>query len=249
MMRKLIFTTLLLTLVVFANAQTYDFVAKDLEQKSLMELGGKINLDLSTKIYTATGDSIAIQQLNDFFQDPKTDPVFFVNKEGEIKAIVFEKAAKMRKMAAKEQKSKVDGLAVGNMMPDIAVTDMDGNKVQLDDYRGKVVALNFWFIACKPCIMEMPELNKFVSKYKDEEVVFLAVTFDKSEDVKKFLKKKKFTYTIAPGEFSAISGLGIQTFPTNIIVDKEGKIAFYHKGYNSALMPEIDLIINKLVND
>ena len=93
----------------------------------------------------------------------------------------------------------------------------------------------------------MPYLNKIVDKYKDEDVVFLAVTFDKDEDVEKFLKKKDFNYTHAAGEMELIRDMGVQSFPTNLIIDQQGEIVFSHNGFSEALMPEIDKTIGQLI--
>ena len=52
-----------------------------------------------------------------------------------------------------------------------SVTDINGNNYSLESLKGKVVVINFWFVECKLYIMEMPELNKIVEKYKNKDVV------------------------------------------------------------------------------
>jgi len=61
---------------------------------------------------------------------------------------------------------------VGSDAPDFSAVDMNGNSYSLGILKGKVVVINFWFVECKPCVIEMPELNEIVEKYKSEEVVF-----------------------------------------------------------------------------
>ena len=58
------------------------------------------------------------------------------------------------------------------MLRIFAAVDMNGNSYSLGILKGKVVVINFWFVECKPCVIEMPELNEIVEKYKSEEVVF-----------------------------------------------------------------------------
>lgn len=59
-------------------------------------------------------------------------------------------------------------IQVGDSAPDFVLTDLNGNKIQLSDYRGKGVFLNFWGTWCKPCEKEMPYINSQYNVYKNE---------------------------------------------------------------------------------
>ena len=54
--------------------------------------------------------------------------------------------------------------------------------------------LNFWFIGCKPCVAEIPDLNKIKEKFKDKDVAFFAVTFDSKKKLEEFVIKKPFDF-------------------------------------------------------
>ena len=54
--------------------------------------------------------------------------------------------------------------------------------------------MNLWYINCGPCIAEMPYLNDLVETYKDEEITFLALSFDSIPDITNFLERTDFTY-------------------------------------------------------
>lgn len=112
------------------------------------------------------------------------------------------------------------------------VTDLQGNGYRLDELKGKVVVLNFWFIQCKPCVMEMPELNKLAEKYQEEEVVFLAFARDGKEDLTKFLQKTTFTYKIIPDSHEMSDRFGVFAYPTHVVIDKEGRISYNAAGLN-----------------
>jgi len=56
---------------------------------------------------------------------------------------------------------------IGTPAPKFEIIDMDGNRINSENTKGKVVFLNFWFTTCKPCIMEIPDLNKIYQKYKN----------------------------------------------------------------------------------
>ena len=55
-----------------------------------------------------------------------------------------------------------------NLCPDFSATDLDGNPISLQDYRGKVVLLDFWAVWCGFCINEMPNLKSVYDTYKDQ---------------------------------------------------------------------------------
>jgi len=66
-------------------------------------------------------------------------------------------------------------------------TDINNKKINLKDEKGKIIVLNFWFIDCAPCRMEMPDLNDLVEKYKgNDSVLFIAVALDTRSDIKDF---------------------------------------------------------------
>jgi peroxiredoxin len=113
--------------------------------------------------------------------------------------------------------------------PAFNLTSLDGKIFELASLRGKVVVLNFWFTGCVPCIAEMPKLNELVEKFKDDEVVFIAPTWDSKIVLQSFLKSHTFKYNIVPSAMNLIvktysNGTGEVAMPTSIIIDKEGNI-------------------------
>jgi thiol-disulfide isomerase/thioredoxin len=111
---------------------------------------------------------------------------------------------------------------------------LDGTKIDLKALRGKVVVLNFWFINCPPCRMEIPELNKIAAEYKDKDVVFVAVALDQGYEIKDFLKTTPYNYHIvSDGRYTA-NKYGITSYPTNVVIDKDGIIKFHSSGYGAS---------------
>ncbi|MFC0515426.1 redoxin domain-containing protein [Mucilaginibacter angelicae] len=120
----------------------------------------------------------------------------------------------------------------GEAIEPFSTHDINGNKIKLKDLRGKVVVLNFWFIGCPACMQEIPELNKLVDDYKDNtNVVFLAVALDGRYDLKKFLKQTEFKYDIIDDGGYIAGGYKIGLYPTSVILDKEGTVAFHTVGF------------------
>ncbi len=114
----------------------------------------------------------------------------------------------------------------------IAGTTLNGKKISAEYLRGKVVALNFWFINCPPCQAEMPALNSLVARYKeDEDVVFIAVGLEDARQISRFLQFRHLAYEIIPSGASIASRHRVTSYPTNVIIGRDGKIVEYVVGY------------------
>lgn len=121
----------------------------------------------------------------------------------------------------------------GEEFPAFSAADINNNKINTKDLKGKILVLNFWFINCPPCRKEMPELNALVNDYSaDSNVVFVGIALDPENALKVFLKETSFNYKVVGYGRSIARNYSIEAFPTNVIVDKEGKVAFHVKGYN-----------------
>lgn len=108
-----------------------------------------------------------------------------------------------------------------------ALTTIDGKTINQADLKGKTVIFNFWFVSCRPCVAEIPALNRLVKKYKSDTTLFVAITFDKEDRIKEFLQKHDFTFQIASlpqGEIDALKKISF--YPFTSIVTKEGKVSF-----------------------
>ena len=116
--------------------------------------------------------------------------------------------------------------------PDFKVTTIEGKTYSSKDLKNKVVVINFWFMACAPCIRELPELNKVVEKYASKNVVFLAISSeDEAEKLTEFIKKRKFSYEIVPQNKEVNEKFNLVLFPNNIVIDNNGTIIFAKMGY------------------
>lgn len=119
--------------------------------------------------------------------------------------------------------------------PSFALKNLDGNVVNMEELRGKVVILDFWATWCGPCIESFPKMQKLVSKYnKNSEVVFLfintlegKVNENRRKKVQKFINKKKYTFNVLLDEVSKTANLfNVQAIPTKVVIDKNGNIVF-----------------------
>ncbi len=175
----------------------------------------------------------------------------YVNTKMEVKAIVLGELTESEKttinttaepLKIRSQKSNL----LGKPMPELnSITDINGTQWTNENLKGKVVAINFWFEACKPCILEIPELNKIVEKYKDKDVVFLAFALDKKEEVQSFLTKREFKYHQIPDAKGLKDKFEVSGFPSHIVVDKKGVVQFTTMGLSNRTVSMIEENIKK----
>lgn len=122
-------------------------------------------------------------------------------------------------------------LPIGDPAPEFKMVDTNGNELSTESSKDKIVVLNFWFTTCKPCIEEIPELNQVYSRYRENEhVVFASITFNKENEVKKFLEENPLQYPIVANARNICNLFKVNGYPTNIVIGKDSKILDYHSG-------------------
>jgi peroxiredoxin len=130
------------------------------------------------------------------------------------------------KAAVKPDKDRRDA-------PEFALKDSNGQTVHLTDYKGKVVLLDFWATWCGPCKVEIPWFIEFEQQFKDRGFAVLGVSMDEDgwDAVKPYIEDHKINYRVMLGneQVSDIYG-GLDSLPTTLLIDREGKIASVHIG-------------------
>lgn len=126
-------------------------------------------------------------------------------------------------------------------------TDLEGNRYTQEELEGKIVVLNFWFVQCKPCVMEMPELNELVEKYRDEDVVFLAFALNGEQELQAFLRKKAFDYRIIPDSRDVAEQYFVEGFPTHLVINQAGEVAYRTMGLSPFTVSTVDKEISELL--
>ena len=114
----------------------------------------------------------------------------------------------------------------GKPFPPFSFKDVNGVEYNNENTKGKTIVFKCWFIACKACVAEFPELNEFVKKYQNRnDVFFISLAIDSKENLLKFLATKTFSYAVIPEQRELmIKVLNITSFPTHLIVNKNGII-------------------------
>lgn len=117
--------------------------------------------------------------------------------------------------------------------PDFTLTSLDGDTFDLNDFRGKVVILDFMFANCTYCDDEMEELNKVYSNYDDNEVVIITIDIredDTEDDLRWFKDEYGDDWIYAMDTDDVKTKYNVGPVPMIVIVDKEGNIAYDHVG-------------------
>ncbi|MDX2017131.1 MAG: TlpA disulfide reductase family protein [Planctomycetota bacterium] len=125
-------------------------------------------------------------------------------------------------------------LPVGTAAPAWTLKDDAGNTVNLSDFKGKVVFMDFWGTWCPPCRAAMPKTQRLHERFKDQDVVVLGMNFerDPKANPRKFMDDNKYTFgLILKGETIA-SKYRVRGWPTFYVIDREGKVVFGEVGYD-----------------
>ncbi|MGP4078054.1 thiol-disulfide oxidoreductase ResA [Halobacillus sp. K22] len=119
-----------------------------------------------------------------------------------------------------------DVINAGDQAPDFTLKTLEGETVQLSDYRGQGVFLNFWATYCKPCEEEMPYIESQYQKFKDQGVKVLAVDVGENDvTVESFVERKDMTFPVLMDRGEQLIGAyGIGPIPVTFLVDKNGKV-------------------------
>ena len=133
---------------------------------------------------------------------------------------------------------------IGTPAPKFTAQTMDGQVFGAEELLGKVIVLNFWFIACPPCKIEKPVWNEVVQAYADDDrVVFLSICKDKDRAaINAYLQKQQIDMPIVADGTSLIEQFKVGSFPTTLIIDRRGR-------YSAGVMGVINKnTMQKLIN-
>ena len=111
--------------------------------------------------------------------------------------------------------------------PELALQDMQGISRSLADYRGEVVLVNLWATWCLPCKKEMPALQSFYNKYKEQSFVVIAINDgDPTADVIEFVKDYQLTFPVwlDPTYIATEQAFKTLTLPSSFVIDRIGTI-------------------------
>ena len=140
-------------------------------------------------------------------------------------------------------------LRPGAAAPDFAGESLDGTLYNLSALQGKVVVLTFWSTKCAICHHEIPKLNQMARRYRDSDVVFLALTMEDEIKLEPYLRKNPFNFSILPNSFGVLlkyadmdrSGNINIGFPAHFLINRNGMIHHRTDGWDKTAKLETQI--------
>ncbi len=180
-------------------------------------------------------------------------PEAYVDSSKVVKAFVLRKATEFEKEQMKQMQGKMQNIdnasheLLGKQAYPFSVTDISGKHYSLENLKGKIIVINFWFVECKPCLMEIPELNGLVEKYKGKEVVFLGFATNEKSKIESFIKTKKYDYNLVADSREIATLYNVNAYPTHLIIDSNSIISYYVTGLGPTTVKDLDRHIESLI--
>ncbi len=135
--------------------------------------------------------------------------------------------------------------------PEFTLPNIDGQKIHLSDFRGKVILINFWASWCPPCVREIPSMERLYRKLKGDKFAVLALNQMEDEDqVFTFTAQLALepTFTILFDSKSQVANqYDVRGLPTTYLIDKKGRIRYRAIGGRQLDDPQVIKIIRQLM--
>ncbi len=125
--------------------------------------------------------------------------------------------------------------------------NLEGQKIQTEVIQGKILVLNFWIIKCSPCRKEIPHRNALVDSFASDSVLFLGIAPDSEESLRSFLEMIPFKYNIIYNARYIIDKYRVMSFPTHVIVNRDGAVYFHTSGLAPHTLPWLKKSIKELL--
>jgi peroxiredoxin len=176
-------------------------------------------------------------------------PVDKQNEKTDFLLVKLTEQERDYRLAQMPKPSESTYFKTGTDFPPFKTSDIDNNKINLKEGKGKITVLNFWFINCPPCRMEIPALNELVETFKgNDSVRFVGIALDNKSSLQDFFKIMHFNYSIVDNGRFLAEKYGIRSFPTHVIIDQQGKVYFHTTGLAMNTVYWLKKSINELVN-
>lgn len=123
-------------------------------------------------------------------------------------------------------------LYLGDQMPELTVTTAQGETLLLSELlqQKKVVVLNFWFADCIWCVREFPVMEVAYQKYGEDVEILALNPYDSQQQILTFQQEHSLSFPMASCGRDLAVTFGVNSFPTSVVIDREGKISLIHIG-------------------
>lgn len=127
----------------------------------------------------------------------------------------------------------VSAIELDQTAPDFTLKSLGGDNLRLEEYRGKVVLINFWATWCGPCRQEMPILDRIRQRYQGAGFEVLGVNVEgKDPKARKIAKKLGVSFPLLFDDSQKVSAdYDLQGMPFSVLIDRTGQVRYIHTGY------------------
>lgn len=127
--------------------------------------------------------------------------------------------------------------------PQVTLTDLDGQKLDLTGYKGDVLLVDFWATWCDPCRAEIPHFVQLQNKYRDQGFRVLGISMDDgSRQVREFYQTYQMNYPVAMGNAKLAESFGgVLGLPVSFLIGRDGRIYARHVGETDASVFESEI--------
>jgi peroxiredoxin len=120
----------------------------------------------------------------------------------------------------------------GVIAPEISVTNLDGQSIQLSKLKGKRIVLDFWATWCPPCRREIPHFIQLFNQTSRDDLVIVGISDEDAKTLGEFVRKQGVNYPIASSKNLPSPYVDIQSIPTTFFIDRKGVIQTVAVGYH-----------------
>ncbi len=140
----------------------------------------------------------------------------------------------------------------GEKRPDGAFTvETDAGLFDSAEHKGEVIYLDFWATWCPPCLQSFPWMSEMQRKYADKKLRVLAVSIDiEHELIEEFTSRVETGFAIGYDPKGTLANqFGVRAMPTAFVIDRKGRIAETHAGFNEQRKPEFEEKLSLVLNE
>ena len=153
-------------------------------------------------------------------------------------AVAWVSLPKPQSTAASETLNSVAPLVVSFPAPALELSDLQGGKASLKDYRGQVVLVNNWATWCPPCRAEMPTLEAYFEDHRDQGFALIGIEAgDPQADVAEFVERNQLSFPIwLDPQNESLKGFYNSGLPNSYVIDRDGSVVM---GWTGAISREM----------